>query len=234
MGGNNLGSASCDFCGAYYHLFSIFNRDMQALCKIWKRRHERTCRGRTPAQRRKWAKPYAERDRHESSLTVDLSHPGFQDTPLPQSPPSAAAERPVRRPVITACLPAGENHQVVTVQGGNGTYRRKPCGDCPWRVDATGVFPPEAFRHSASTAYDMAQNTFACHQSGLEKPATCAGFLLRGADHNLSVRLQKMKGRILDDISDDGHALHPSYKAMAMANGVDEDDPFLTQCRYPE
>jgi hypothetical protein len=64
-----------------------------------------------------------------------------------------------------------------------------------WRVDANGEFPAEAFRHSASTAYDMAQHTFACHESGSKKPATSAGFLLRGADHNLAVRLGFMTGR---------------------------------------
>lgn len=30
---------------------------------------------------------------------------------------------------------------------------------CPWRVDATGEFPADAFRHSAETAYDMATET---------------------------------------------------------------------------
>ncbi|WP_455289311.1 DUF6283 family protein [Cupriavidus necator] len=52
-----------------------------------------------------------------------------------------------------------------TVEGGKGGYRRKPCGKCPWRVDATGELPAEAFRHSAETAYDMATHTFACHSS---------------------------------------------------------------------
>jgi len=46
---------------------------------------------------------------------------------------------------------------------------------------------PEVFRISANTAYDMALLTFACHSTGKRAPATCAGFLLRGADHNLKI-----------------------------------------------
>ena len=136
---------------------------------------------------------------------------------------------------ITNIRPAGSNergeqHQVVTVTGGGARHRRQPCSDCPWRLDAVGEFPAEAFRHSASTAYDMSQVMFSCHQSGAEKPATCAGFLLRGADHNLGVRLKRMRGEYLD-VVDGGHELHESYRAMATANGVPSDDPLLAPCR---
>lgn len=132
---------------------------------------------------------------------------------------------------ITKVRPAGDAHQVLTIEGGKGSYRREPCSDCPWRTDATGIFPSSAFEHSASTAYDMAQNTFGCHQSGSQKPAICAGFLLRGADHNLTVRLRRIDGKIKNDVSDGGHDLHENYTAMAIANGIDEDDPVLGPCR---
>ncbi|ULX53805.1 hypothetical protein A9P79_17810 [Cupriavidus taiwanensis] len=127
-------------------------------------------------------------------------------------------------PKVTRIRPAGDNHQVVTVEGGRGLYRKQPCDDCPWRADAVGEFPAEAFRHSAPTAYDMATHTFACHQSGQQKPATCAGFLLRGAEHNLSVRMSRMKGRIKDDVSDGGHELHANYRTMAIAIAVSRLD----------
>lgn len=130
-------------------------------------------------------------------------------------------------PMITKIHPAGPDHQVVTVEGGHGTYRRKPCKDCPWRTDAVGKFPAEAFGHSANTAVDMSRHAFACHQSGTKKPSICAGFLLRGADHNLSVRLKCMSGDIADDVVDGGHALHENYREMAIANGVDPQDPAL-------
>lgn len=135
------------------------------------------------------------------------------------------------RPKVVKIRPAGADHQVVTVVGGRGTYRRKPCSDCPWRKDAVGKFPAEAFRHSASTAYDMNGHTFGCHQSGKDRPATCAGFLLRGGAHNLAVRLGYINGTIKDDVTDGGHDLHESYRAMAVANGVDPDDPVLAPCR---
>lgn len=32
-----------------------------------------------------------------------------------------------------------------------------------------GEFPAEAFRHSAPTAYDMAESGFSCHSAGTER-----------------------------------------------------------------
>lgn len=76
---NNTGYAECTICGCEFRLFTIFNRDMMALCKIWRRRHERGCGKRTPEQRRKWAAKYVGLDTTESSIVVDLAHPGFID-----------------------------------------------------------------------------------------------------------------------------------------------------------
>lgn len=77
MGVNNTGYACCDHCGAEFRLFTIFNRDMQGLAKVWKRRHERACAKRTPAQRLAWARPYVGKDRTDSSIVVHTSHAGF-------------------------------------------------------------------------------------------------------------------------------------------------------------
>lgn len=133
---------------------------------------------------------------------------------------------------VVAVRPAGDGHQVISVEGHDHGYRRSPCSGCPWRVDQTGVFPAEAFVHSAPTAYDMSDRAFGCHESGTERPMTCAGFLLRGADHNLAVRLRVARGRIdLGKVHDGGHELHADYRAMAVANGVDADDPRLRPCR---
>ncbi len=97
-------------------------------------------------------------------------------------------------------------------------------------VCVTGEIPGY-FKHSANTAYDMSQNVFSCHDSGIHKAKTCAGFLLRGADHNLAVRLGRMTGKFGDDVRDGGIELHDSYRAMAVANGVDRKDPALKNCR---
>lgn len=125
------------------------------------------------------------------------------------------------------------NHEVVTVQaGGDKKYMREPCPDCPWRIDAVGEFPAEAFKISAHTAYDMAQNSFGCHASGTKSPKTCAGFLLKGSTHNLGVRLKLMSGHYdLSKVSDGGHELFSNYKEMAIANGVAEDDECLINIR---
>lgn len=146
-------------------------------------------------------------------------------------PSSKALKR--TSPKISGIRPAGDNHQVVTVTSTSPHgYRRKPCSTCPWRVDAVGEFPAEAFRHSANTAYDMSGQEFACHQSGSEKPATCAGYLLRGARHNLAMRLKAAAGKIdFESVSDDGVELFGSYREMAEANGVEADDPVLARCR---
>ena len=129
-----------------------------------------------------------------------------------------------------------DQHRVMTLsRNGDGhmVVRRLPCEQCPWRADLpTGVFPVAAFRHSANTAYDMSGNTFGCHMQGLGKPATCAGFLMRGADHNLGVRMAIATGRYDPrEVSDGGFPLYDDYRSMAEANGVDHDDPALKACR---
>jgi hypothetical protein len=126
-------------------------------------------------------------------------------------------------------------HAVVTIVEKNkagGWNRREPCAQCPWRADLpVGVFPPDAFVKSAPTAYDVATTVFACHMSGSDKPATCAGFLLRNAANNLAVRLAALQNRLVLPIRDGGHELYDDYRSMAIANGVDPDDPALVRCR---
>lgn len=129
---------------------------------------------------------------------------------------------------ITKVSPASKTDQVLTVVGGSDSYRRTPCAGCPWRIDQTGQFSAEAFRISAHTAYDASFELFACHESGAEKPATCAGFLLRNSVHNILARIKGLAGGA-DCRSD--VPLHSSYRAMAIANGVDPFDPVLARCR---
>jgi hypothetical protein len=128
---------------------------------------------------------------------------------------------------------ADADHAVVTVAGGGSKHRARPCRECPWRRENVGAFPAEAFRISATTAYDMADRTFACHMAGIEQPRTCAGGLLStGAEHNLNVRLRLMRGEFRwEDVTDGGADLFPDYRAMSEANGVDPDDEVLAPCR---
>lgn len=116
---------------------------------------------------------------------------------------------------------------VVTVEVNRG-HQTAPCARCPWRKDAKiGRFPAEVFRLSARTTYDMADTTFGCHMSPMDRALTCAGFLLRGAADNLIVRLRAGQyGDVHSDVE-----LYGSYREMAIANGVDADDPVLEPCR---
>lgn len=132
---------------------------------------------------------------------------------------------------VTDVRPAGDDCQVLTVIGGDKRYCTRPCMQCPFRAENDGSFPAEAFLHSAHTAYDMAGETFACHMAGKDKPSICAGFLLT-CHHNMAVRMMAIRGDIEPDkVSDGGAKLHESYYEMAVANGVDEDDPTIRMCR---
>lgn len=107
----------------------------------------------------------------------------------------------------------------------------RPCAECPWRKDvAPGRFPPERFGEMAHTAADMDQRLFQCHRTSDDRPLVCAGFLARGADHNLTVRLARMRGD-LEPQDEDSPPLYEDYREMAIANGVDPEDPVLDQCR---
>lgn len=112
-------------------------------------------------------------------------------------------------------------------------HPKRPCAECPWRTDVeTGRFPPERFVALANTAYDMSVTLFQCHKSTDDEPLVCAGFLLVGADHNLSVRMAGSSGHLSRGvISDGGYPLFQSYTAMAVANGVNPRDRALRACR---
>ncbi|MGS2645888.1 DUF6283 family protein [Streptosporangium sp. G12] len=117
---------------------------------------------------------------------------------------------------------------VTSIEYKNGSHQTHPCPTCPWRRDApTGAFPPEVFRHSAQTAYDLATSKFGCHTSGSDRPKTCAGFLLRGASDNLAIRISRTDFSGVHSTVD----LYDDYRDMATANGVDPDDPALRPCR---
>lgn len=109
---------------------------------------------------------------------------------------------------------------------------KRPCANCPWRRDARpGEFTTERYRLLAASARDMSSVLFACHKTPNGKEATCAGFLERGADHNLSVRLAYSRGDLERRDRSGGEDLYDDYREMAEANGVAPDDPALEHCR---
>jgi hypothetical protein len=111
---------------------------------------------------------------------------------------------------------------------------KRPCSECPWRRDVpTGIWPVERFVALAHTAYDMNIGIFACHKSAQDHPTVCAGFLARGADHNLTIRRAYMTGELERTERSGGLNLYPSYRAMAIANGVPDGERALDRCREP-
>lgn len=115
------------------------------------------------------------------------------------------------------------------------TFRfcRKPCSECPWRTDVQPYrFKPERYRNLASSAEDISFILFACHKTNDGKEVACAGFLLRGATHNMAVRMARVRGDIKDgDVSDGGFPLFDNYRAMAAANGVPRSHRALKHVR---
>jgi hypothetical protein len=111
-------------------------------------------------------------------------------------------------------------------------YARKPCDECPWRIDVPcGKFPPERFQSLASTAVDMAMTLFACHKSPAGKEFPCAGATIR-QPHNLRLRLLASAGEIdPEKVSDGGFVLFANYWEMAVANGVPPLHPSLRGVR---
>ncbi|SDK50757.1 hypothetical protein SAMN05216298_0323 [Glycomyces sambucus] len=110
--------------------------------------------------------------------------------------------------------------------------RRRPCEECPWRLDAEpGKFSPAEFAAMRETVEQPVGGftgdwppVFACHMTaptpGRESIA-CAGVLAVCGLDNLTVRLGLALGRVPADAltpGEDWPALHASFEAMAEAN----------------
>ncbi|MFJ9782522.1 DUF6283 family protein [Amycolatopsis sp. NPDC101161] len=130
---------------------------------------------------------------------------------------------------ILAVRDGADGWGVITATAPASAYQPSPCARCPWLRDSpVGAFPPEVFRHSARTTYDLATHKFGCHASTPDHLKTCAGFLLRGAAHNLSVRVHGPE--VTTAVTSD-RPLYDNYREMAIANGVHPDDPSIAPCR---
>ena len=103
-----------------------------------------------------------------------------------------------------------------------------PCAECPWRTDVpVGKFPPERYVALAATAYDLGRTVFACHMSKDGGEFACAGFILQSSAHSLSCRMSR---EMFDGVRS-SYPLFETYRELAVANGVSEDDPALMNCR---
>lgn len=108
---------------------------------------------------------------------------------------------------------------------------RRPCTECPWRVDTPpGQFPPERYVELRSTTGTPGNEApigapmFACHKSKHEEEFVCAGWLAAVGYYSLTARVAAlyspaMQGGFMP--GPDWPELHPTYAAMERAMGVE-------------
>lgn len=106
---------------------------------------------------------------------------------------------------------------------------RRPCTECPWRVDVEpGQFPPEryeALRDTTGRPGDEAPlgaPMFACHKSPEGREFVCAGWQASVGLDNIQARLSASQGRIDPEgfrPGPDWPELHASYEALEAHHG---------------
>ena len=107
-------------------------------------------------------------------------------------------------------------------------YQRRPCDECPWRLDAVpGRFPPERYAALENThgargrEAPLGAPLFACHKTMEGRDAACAGFLAVEGYNHLGVRLVVLLGNIPIEALTPGAdwpPLHATYASMAGVN----------------
>ncbi len=100
---------------------------------------------------------------------------------------------------------------------------RRPCANCPWRVDAPRRYwDPTHFQEIWNNCQDDGTNMMACHKSTPEHRLPCQGWVRVMGFDAIGVRLAVMKGEVLQAEVDDrkGPALFKSFAAMLKANGI--------------
>lgn len=108
------------------------------------------------------------------------------------------------------------------------SFAPHPCGSCPYRTDVpTGTWHAEEFENLlAHDADPMNGSVFGCHRFRLrrEEADICAGWFLDQQERGLpsiKLRLALMaRGEDQPVVTDGGHPLYPSLRAMCRANGV--------------
>lgn len=105
---------------------------------------------------------------------------------------------------------------------------REPCQSCPYRKDARLKFWDEVEFATllSNDADEFGGAVYGCHQTRkLPEPSVCGGWLLdqqRRGVPSIQLRLALIHnegaGQCLSEISDGGHKLYASIKAMVRAN----------------
>ena len=108
------------------------------------------------------------------------------------------------------------------------TKLRRPCENCPWRVDAPrGHWDPQHFVDIWRNCQDDGTNIMLCHKSGAlpeEKRAEvpCQGWIRVMSFDAIGVRILVMRGQAtLEEVEDkDGPELFQTFTAMMRANKI--------------
>lgn len=106
---------------------------------------------------------------------------------------------------------------------------RRPCENCPWRVDAKrDYWDPSHFEEIWRNCQDDGMNVMLCHKSrmaGIEEPRReipCQGWIRVMGFSAIGVRLLAMQNKItIEEVEDkDGPTLFQSFAAMLRANKI--------------
>lgn len=105
---------------------------------------------------------------------------------------------------------------------------RRPCSDCPWRVDAPREhWDPQHFVDIWSSCQDDGTAVMLCHKAtALPEPErsglVCQGWVRVMGGEAIGVRLALLRGTVtVDELNDTaGPKLFPSFAAMLKANGI--------------
>ena len=105
---------------------------------------------------------------------------------------------------------------------------RRPCDNCPWRVDAPrGYWDPQHFTDIWRNCQDDGLNVMLCHKSNALPPAErgsvpCQGWIRVMGSAAIGVRILLMNGNAtIEEVEDRaGPTLFPTFAAMMRANKI--------------
>lgn len=116
----------------------------------------------------------------------------------------------------------------MTTDGTSAAKLRRPCADCPWRVDAPREhWDPQHFVDIWKSCQDDGLHIMLCHKSTAlpaaeRKDIPCQGWIRVMGFTAIGVRLLAMQDRItVEEVEDTkGPALFPTFAAMMRANKI--------------
>lgn len=107
---------------------------------------------------------------------------------------------------------------------------RKPCENCPWRVDAPrDYWDPQHFHDIANNCRDDGMHTMLCHKAnnlplGAKDPNAppCQGWIRVMGFNAIGVRILSITGKVTPEEVDDreGLDLFESFEDMLRANKI--------------